>query len=58
MQENQNEQQFDYEEIDFKICGELGNLFLMWLIIIEEKNRALDDFVNNQPPEGVIQVRI
>lgn len=26
--------------------------------IADEKNRALDDFVNNQPPEGVIQVRI
>ena len=37
----------DYDELDYKICGEL-----------EEKNRAFDEFILNQSPEGVIQVRI
>eukprot|EP00347_Sterkiella_histriomuscorum_P020213 403338658 len=43
----QTDQYNDYDEIDYKICGEL-----------EEKNRALDEFAQSQPPEGVIQVRI
>jgi len=37
----------DYDEIDYRICGEL-----------EEKNRALDEFVVNQSLDGIIQVRI
>lgn len=33
----------DYEEIDYKICGELGKLELLNLNV-EEKNRALNEF--------------
>jgi len=34
----------DYEEIDYKICGELGKLGYKDKVNIEEKNRALDEF--------------
>ena len=41
IQDNQN----DYDEVDYRICGELGNPNYLNLLIIEEKNRALDEFV-------------
>jgi hypothetical protein len=35
----------EYEEIDYKICGELGkNILEVIMLGLEEKNRALDDF--------------
>ena len=37
----------EVDEIDDKICGEL-----------EEKNRALNEYVQGQSPDSVIQVRI
>ena len=43
----------DYEEIDYKICGELGKASVS-LINVEEKNRALDEFAQTQNPEGAI----
>ena len=48
----------DYEEIDYKICGELGKLPSSFYHAVEEKNRALDEFAQTQNPEGAIQVRI
>jgi hypothetical protein len=47
----------DYEEIDYKICGELGKKSYL-NYNIEEKNRALDEFALTQTPEGAIEVRI
>ena len=47
----------DYEEIDFKICGELG-MMLPFDYFVEEKNRAMEEFAQTQNPEGAIQVRI
>jgi hypothetical protein len=44
----------DYEEIDYKICGELGISSSESNFIIEEKNRALDEFAQTQNPEGAI----
>ena len=44
----------DYEEIDYKICGELGNSVFTSNFKIEEKNRALDEFAQTQNPEGAI----
>jgi hypothetical protein len=43
----------EYDEVDYRICGELGKYSLS-LISIEEKNRALDEFVLNQSLDGVI----
>lgn len=49
----------DYEEIDYKICGELGKKTIHGLnFFLEEKNRALDEFAMSQTPEGAIQVRV
>lgn len=51
----QRDTQSDYDEVDYKICGELGKQNLCYnMVKIEEKNRALDEFVNNQTPDGVI----
>ena len=48
----------DYEEIDYKICGELGKCRELLIFRIEEKNMALDEFAMGQNPEGAIQVRV
>jgi hypothetical protein len=40
--------QSDYDEVDYKICGELGRInHSNKYIFLEEKNRALDDFIIN-----------
>ncbi len=62
MGSTQPENQQDIDEVDFKICGELGKCALLPTVgnlnCTEEKNRALDEFIANQSLDGIIQVRI